>query len=330
MRDEDAHVALAVLRALHLNAWREKLDKRLKVVGDFEESLDRLEADITTNGEAQRQRTISELDHLKEIIDGKKEQLLSKGKLEMQNKLDLVEGSRRRLDPEATRTRELRKRVERVQMVNSSTMFLGVCGSTILDLREHLGGVQSLALPATAQFRTFTVESAHRALGNLDLGPYPNTATRGHRGSNPGVLVQVQTSLPPPSMAMQDQAPTSLGWAAHMPQEGQARSKYLPQSASGAPLLPAHQGLQYAPQGVQVAMQQPQQPQQQLQQSQQQQQMQQSQQPQPQRQPSTPMSASVQAQQQLKQPQFMPPNPGWPAEMAPAGNAHESMRLSSR
>lgn len=177
MEDVDSQTALAVLRALHLHAWNEKLSRRIKVMSDFQADIDSLEQDVTTNGSVQRELITSELDRLKDIIDCKKEQLLSKGRLEHQQKISLVEAQRQNLEPEVLRTRELRERVAKIQNLSSSSTFLSVCSQTMADLRGFLAETKPLYLPTDAVFRPFSVDAAHRALGNLDLSPYPTKAS---------------------------------------------------------------------------------------------------------------------------------------------------------
>jgi len=173
MDDVDGQTAVAVLRALQLHAWSEKLNRRIQLMDDFQADVDSLEADINTNGNRQRELITSELDHLKDLLDCKKEQLLSKGKLEQQQKMNLVETQRRQLEPETTRTHELRERVAKIQNLNSCPTFLSVCQRTMTDLRGFLAETKPLYLPTDAEFRPFTVDAAHRALGNLDLSPHP-------------------------------------------------------------------------------------------------------------------------------------------------------------
>merc|ERR1719265_1898700 len=129
MNDVDSSLALAVLRALQLNGWEERLSRRLSKADDFLQELDDLESEINVNSNTQRELIISELEHLKELIDCKKEQLLSKNTLELQRKQTAIGSQRDTLLPEVSRARELRDRVAKIQALESTSTFLAVCSN---------------------------------------------------------------------------------------------------------------------------------------------------------------------------------------------------------
>lgn len=173
MEDKDILTTLAVFRALQLHGWSEKLQRRISLVANFEVDLQDLEDDVNTNSREQRDLMIDGLDRLKEIIDGKKEQLLSRGKMEMQQKLTLIEAQRAQLEPEVVKTRQLRERIAKIQNLGSRETFMGVCGRTTNDIRGFLSDTKPLYLSTDANFRPFKVDAAQRALGNVDLVSKP-------------------------------------------------------------------------------------------------------------------------------------------------------------
>lgn len=173
MEDDDFQLGLVALRVLQLEGWDCKLDKRATRTQSFLDRLQQLSEDVEAAAAAQRELIISEMDHLKELLETKKMQLLSKNSMEADKKRSAIEAARARILPELDKQQHLQGRMAKVRAVTKEHAFLTVCQPLIGDVRSHLEIPVDCSSPTDATFRPFSVEAGVRVLGELDLGALP-------------------------------------------------------------------------------------------------------------------------------------------------------------
>eukprot|EP00445_Apocalathium_hangoei_P019142 CAMPEP_0203905578 /NCGR_PEP_ID=MMETSP0359-20131031/47250_1 /ASSEMBLY_ACC=CAM_ASM_000338 /TAXON_ID=268821 /ORGANISM="Scrippsiella Hangoei, Strain SHTV-5" /LENGTH=467 /DNA_ID=CAMNT_0050830057 /DNA_START=21 /DNA_END=1422 /DNA_ORIENTATION=+ len=153
-----------------LSAWLEALRTRVGKIDMFSEKLHSVELDVQNNAEEQRNAINRELDHLRELVEAKRRQLLSKGALEekqkrvqLQAQIDATE----KVHKDALR---LVSRSSSLLAVESDHAFLGLVLPLIMDMK-NCGGQPIDGKPkVSAVFKPFTTEVQTRLLGELELG----------------------------------------------------------------------------------------------------------------------------------------------------------------
>lgn len=153
-----------------LGAWVDKLAQRMC---STEELIDRLrgtEIEMNLAAEGQRNVINKEMDHLRELIETKRHQLLSKSALEekqkrlqLQAQLDRAEAARK----EAT---DLVARSQGLLSLSSEHAFLAVVLPLIQDMKKCAGQSVDTAPMVSVAFRPLSTDSQVRSLGDLDLG----------------------------------------------------------------------------------------------------------------------------------------------------------------
>merc|ERR1712137_43642 len=135
-------------------------------------NLSNSKLEVDAGAEAQRNLINHEMDHLKELLETKRRQLLSKSLLEehqkraqVQSQIDCTEATKEKAMHLLSRSRELLS-------VQSEHAFLTVVLPLIQDMKK-CSTQQFEVVPAVGSFRPFSTDAQVRSLGELDLGkPY--------------------------------------------------------------------------------------------------------------------------------------------------------------
>merc|ERR1712136_616284 len=152
-----------------VQAWVEKLAQRMCETESAFEMLTTAEQEVNRNAEAQRRKINEEMDHMRDLIETKRQQLLSKSSLEecqkrmaLQSHVDKVQSLR----SEAVR---LTARSEGLLGLSNEHAFLAVVLPLIQEMKKL--SVQVVEpVPQLSGFRPLLTDAQVRALGDLDLG----------------------------------------------------------------------------------------------------------------------------------------------------------------
>lgn len=160
-----------------LSAWVEKLQQRIRDCEDIEEKL-RI-ADLEVNEGATTQRNIinHEMDHLKELIETKRHQLLSKSAIEEKQKRVQLQTQRERTKGSKSECSAMATRSEDLLAVSSEHAFLAVVLPLIQDMKKLCTQPPEPAPSVTGSFRPLMTDSQVRCLGDLDLGLPPKVTS---------------------------------------------------------------------------------------------------------------------------------------------------------
>jgi len=191
-----------------LRAWVEKLVERIGSTEDLLERLRTCDMDVRQGGENQRAAVNAEMDHLRDIIETKRQQLLSKSTLEEKSKRMQLQAQVDRTDAAREDGRELVHRSEQLLALPSEHAFLAVVLPLIQDMKKCQGQVIDSSPSVTANFRPLATDAQVRSLGELDLGyPRATVSAVAPQGPPVGQPPQVFQSMP---QAMQGVPPTGM------------------------------------------------------------------------------------------------------------------------
>lgn len=153
-----------------LNAWVEKLRQRIAAAEELLERLRTDEQDVQRNAEAQRNVINTELDHLRELIETKRQELLSKSAIEekqkrvaLQAQVDTAEAVRSDFFGLVNRSTELLD-------LGSEHAFLAILLPLIQDMKKCASQPLDSSQQVSCAFRPLSTDGQVRSLGNLDLG----------------------------------------------------------------------------------------------------------------------------------------------------------------
>lgn len=153
-----------------LGAWVEKLQQRINGTEELLEQLRMTEIEVNRGAEAQRTVINNEMDHLRELIETKRHQLLSKSALEekqkrvhIQAQVDRAEAARQESSGLVTRSKEL-------LVQPSEHAFLAVVLPLIQDMKKCAGQPVDDSARVSPAFRPLSTDAQVRSLGDLDLG----------------------------------------------------------------------------------------------------------------------------------------------------------------
>lgn len=183
-----------------LTAWVEKLSQRIMSHEQLIEQLKGCEAEVNKGAEAQRNIINSEMDHLKDLIETKRQQLLSKSVLEEKQKRMQLQAQVDRAEKSRTDTAGLIQRSEALLGLSSAHAFLAVVLPLIQDMKKCAGQPMDTAPTVSCAFRPLSTDSQVRSLGDLDLGhprpPQPVHMAGGQSVQIGGPGVEGQQVLP--------------------------------------------------------------------------------------------------------------------------------------
>jgi len=175
-----------------LAAWAEKLHQRISSTEELLESFRVSEQDIQRNAESQRQSVNSEMDHLRELIETKRHQLLSKCALEEKQKRVQLQAQMERMEVTRGESKALVGRSEGLLSLGSEHVFLSVVLPLIQDMKKCAGRPVDDNQRVLTAFRPISTDAQVRCLGDLDLGHTRPTQT--HVGLAQPVLAAASTA----------------------------------------------------------------------------------------------------------------------------------------
>lgn len=153
-----------------LNAWVEKLMQRIDSCEDILGKLRAAEIDVNQGATAQRDIINHEMDHLKELIETKRHQLLSKSALEEKQKRVQLQAQNERTTEARAMAQNMINRSEDLLAVGSEHAFLAVVLPLIQDMKKVCTQPPEPAPHVTGNFRPLMTDSQVRIIGDLDLG----------------------------------------------------------------------------------------------------------------------------------------------------------------
>jgi len=183
-----------------LGAWVEKLKQRIQSTEDLLEQLRASECEVDRGAEAQRGVINHEMDHLRELIETKRHQLLSKSALEEKQKRAQLQGQIDRADSARKDARGLVSRSQDLLSLSSEHAFLAVVLPLIQDMKKCASQPVDDNLRVSTLFRPLSTDAQVRSLGDLDLG-HPRPPQQ-HVGAVQTMVGQV---LPQGQMAVDGQ-----------------------------------------------------------------------------------------------------------------------------
>jgi len=153
-----------------LNAWVEKLQQRIESCEDILECLRNAEADVNQGASAQRNIINHEMDHLKELIETKRHQLLSKSALEEKQKRVQLHAQQDKTSTAKTEANNMITRSEDLLAIGSEHAFLAVVLPLIQDMKKLCTQPPEPAPTVSGTFRPLMTDTQVRCIGDLDLG----------------------------------------------------------------------------------------------------------------------------------------------------------------
>lgn len=153
-----------------LNAWVEKLQQRIESCEDILDKIRNAELDVNQGAAAQRNVINHEMDHLKELIETKRHQLLSKSGLEEKQKRATLQDQNERTSTSRSDARGLIHRSQELLAVGSEHAFLAVVLPLIQDMKKLCQQPPEVPPTVNGNFRPLMTDPQVRSLGDLDLG----------------------------------------------------------------------------------------------------------------------------------------------------------------
>jgi hypothetical protein len=153
-----------------LGAWAEKLRQRITGTDELLELLRNAELEVNRGAEAQRNIINHEMDHLRELIETKRHQLLSKSALEEKQKRMQLQAQVDRADTTRQDAMGLVERSQDLLALSSEHAFLAVVLPLIQDMKKCANQPIDDAPRISCLFRPLSTDAQVRSLGDLDLG----------------------------------------------------------------------------------------------------------------------------------------------------------------
>lgn len=154
-----------------LNAWVDKLSQRIQSTEDTLEQLRNQELEVNRGAEAQRAAINAEMDHLRDLIETKRHQLLSKSALEEKQKSAQLQIKVEKTSSAAREAGSLVDRSRSLLATPSEHAFLAVVLPLIQDIRKCAGQTVDSTPGVSTSFRPLHTDVQVKTLGDLDLGP---------------------------------------------------------------------------------------------------------------------------------------------------------------
>jgi len=153
-----------------LGAWAERMSQRITLTEELLESFRSAEQDIQRNAESQRGIVNNELDHLRELIETKRHQLLSKCALEEKQKRLQLQAQLDRTEVSRGEAKGLVSRSENLLSLTSEHAFLSTVLPLIQDMKKCAARPVDDGQRVATAFRPLSTDPQVRSLGDLDLG----------------------------------------------------------------------------------------------------------------------------------------------------------------
>lgn len=148
----------------------EKLDIRMTNAEDLLDIFRNAEEEIQRNAESQREVVNSEMDHLRELIETKRSQLLSKCAMEEKQKRLQLQTQIGRAEAARTEVKALVGRSEHLLSLDSEHAFLAVVLPLIQDMKKCESRPVDSNQRVSTSFRPISTDAQVRSLGELELG----------------------------------------------------------------------------------------------------------------------------------------------------------------
>merc|ERR1712137_1084079 len=152
-----------------LSAWADQISQCVDAAGEAFGDLHNSMADVDKGAEAQRNVINMEIDHLQELLETKRRQLLSKSLLEENQKLAQVQSQMDRTEAAKEKAMRLLSRSRELLSLRSEHAFLAVVLPLIQDMKK-CSTQQFEVLSSVGSYRSFSTDAQVRCLGELDLG----------------------------------------------------------------------------------------------------------------------------------------------------------------
>jgi len=156
-----------------LQQWLEQLSSKQDQSKKYLDKLSQLQTDIEEGGARHRELIEAEIEALKEQLDLKKQQLLSKSEHEQKRKKAALTKELDDARADGARLDKLQKRTQKVLKFNSEHCFLALCLPVIQDLRTTVARQVPHASQVDPSFPDLTTDYQSRSLAEMDLGPSP-------------------------------------------------------------------------------------------------------------------------------------------------------------
>jgi len=220
-----------------LGAWVEKLRQRIGSTEELLEQLRSAEHEVNRGAESQRNIINHEMDHLRELIETKRHQLLSKSALEEKQKRVQLQAQVDRAEAARQDAKGLVARSTDLLGLSSEHAFLAVVLPLIQDMKKCASQPVDDTARVSCIFRPLSTDQQVRSLGELDLGhPRPPqhvtvAAAAGiQSGANPGCV-----GLQQGQVTMDSQQPSNYSvLPAGYSNISNATLSYLPQHQTAA------------------------------------------------------------------------------------------------
>ncbi|CAE7211078.1 TRIM45 [Symbiodinium necroappetens] len=153
-----------------LQAWIDRLSQRITSAEVLLETFHEADKEITQRGEAQRAIVNNEMDHLRELIETKRRQLLQKSALEEKQKRVQLQAQVNRAEGIRSEAKGFVDRSEGLLGLDSEHAFLAVVLPLIQDMKACAGTAVDNNRHISTAFRPLSTDAQVRVLGDLDLG----------------------------------------------------------------------------------------------------------------------------------------------------------------
>lgn len=177
-----------------LTAWVEKLKQRMIAADELLDRLRSEEQEVQRGAEAQRNIINTELDHLRELIETKRKQLLSKSALEEKQKRVTLQNQVERAEAVRNDSSSLVSRSQDLLVLPSEHAFLAVLLPLIQDMKKCASQPVDTSQQVSVIFRPLCTDAQVRSLGDMDLAHPRQTATLDT--SHPGRLQSMTRGTP--------------------------------------------------------------------------------------------------------------------------------------
>jgi hypothetical protein len=158
-----------------LSAWAGELQRR---IGSSEKLLDQLreaELEVDRGAEAQRCAINREMDHLRELVETKRQQLLSKSSLEEKPKRSQLQAQFERAEAARQEANELVMRTQELLTLSNEHAFLSLMLPLVQDMKKCADQQLDEGPRVSRLFRPLSTDAQVRCLGDLDLGHQART-----------------------------------------------------------------------------------------------------------------------------------------------------------
>jgi len=176
-----------------LSAWIQKMKDRISTTQALYETFQAQDEEVTKHGESQRNTVNYEMDHLRELIETKRRQLLQKSALEEKQKRLQLQTQMEKAQSARDQAQHLVNRSEDLLELSSIHAFVVLVLVLIQDMRICNSQPTDDHRRVSTAFRALHTDNQVRVLGDLDLGQPPVQILGGvHQVEAPPAMVVQQ------------------------------------------------------------------------------------------------------------------------------------------